>query len=181
MDFFIIPAALAMDAFAVSIGIGIYLISVTKKQILNVSFHFGFFQFIMPIIGYFLAKSFSRYIQNFDHWIAFVLLVYIGINMIIESKDDCCKKTDPTKEKNLIILSIATSIDAMAIGIAFAALGKNIFIPAVSTGIITFIMSFIGVYGGCFLGKKFGKLMEIFGGIVLIIIGSKILIEHLFF
>jgi putative Mn2+ efflux pump MntP len=184
MDFFFIPTALAMDAFAVSISLGISILNVTKRQALKVSFMFGFFQFIMPIAGYLLASLFSKYIQAFDHWIAFSLLIYLGVNMIVESfnKDSFNKNLkDPTKGKNIFLLSIATSIDAMAIGVAFAVLKKSIIITSISTGIITSLLSLFGIKCGCFFGKKFGKIMEVFGGFILIFIGSKILIEHLFF
>ncbi|NLT44362.1 MAG: manganese efflux pump [Thermotogaceae bacterium] len=181
MENLFVATGLALDAFAVSICTGISLEDVTHRHVFRVSFHFGLFQFGMPIIGYLLASSFRNYIMDFDHWIAFILLGIIGGKMLLESFDGkeeaSCK--DRTRGLTLILLSIATSIDALAVGSAYAFLGKRIILTAVMTGFITAMLSALGIKGGQRLGQKFGKLMEAVGGIVLISIGTKILFEHL--
>ena len=178
MENLLVATGLALDAFAVSICAGISLEDVTCRHVFRVAFHFGLFQFGMPIIGYFLAASFRDYIMDFDHWIAFILLGSIGGKMLLESLDRkeevSCK--DRTRGLTLILLSIATSIDVLAVGSAYAFLGKSIIL----TAMITATLSALGVTGGQRLGQKFGKLMEATGGIVLISIGLKILFEHLY-
>ncbi|MEG1065977.1 MAG: manganese efflux pump MntP family protein [Erysipelotrichaceae bacterium] len=172
--------ALSMDAFAVSLAKGM---QAKKKLILialSLAICFGFFQGLMPLIGYILANSFSKYIIQFDHWIAFGLLFILGINMILESKEE----EDTTTKLNLgtiLVLGVATSIDALAVGVSFAFLEVNIIQAIITIGIITFILSFLGVIIGHKLGNYLKKYAEIIGGLVLITIGLKILIEHLFF
>jgi len=180
-----IPISLAFDAFAVSICLGISCGKISKRQVFRVSFHFGLFQFGMPVIGWFGANYFRSLIESFDHWVAFGLLAFIGLHMIKESfdskKDSACpiEKHDKTKGVSLIIYSIATSIDALAAGIALSFLNIDIWIPAMIAGISTFILSFAGAFAGSKLGVKFGRIMEMIGGIILISIGIKILMEHL--
>jgi len=170
MENLLVATGLALDAFAVSICAGISLEDVTCRHVFRVAFHFGLFQFVMP------------FIMDFDHWIAFILLGIIGGKMLLESLDRkeevSCK--DRTRGLTLILLSIATSIDALAVGSAYAFLGKPIILTAMMTGLITATLSALGVTGGQRLGQKFGKLMEATGGIVLISIGLKILFEHLY-
>ncbi|WP_258001824.1 manganese efflux pump MntP [Mesotoga sp. Brook.08.YT.4.2.5.1] len=182
MENLLVATGLALDAFAVSICTGISLEDVTRRHVFRVAFHFGLFQFGMPIIGYFLAASFRDYIMDFDHWIAFILLGIIGGKMLLESLDRkeevSCK--DRTRGLTLILLSIATSIDALAVGSAYAFLGRPIILTAMMTGLITATLSALGVTGGQRLGQKFGKFMEATGGIVLISIGLKILFKHLY-
>lgn len=188
LDLFFISVGLAMDAFAVSLTSGVIIKDLKIKNALKIGLFFGLFQCIMPILGWLAGINFSNYIKTFDHWIAFFLLGFIGAKMIYEAlstkKDDSEDKInkDPLNNKLLFFLAIATSIDALAVGVFFAAGGENalaILKDGLIIGVITFIISFAGV----FLGKKFGSLFqkqaEIAGGIILIIIGVKILIEHL--
>lgn len=149
------------------------------------AFFFGLFQAVMPLIGWFAASRFSHLIEDYDHWIAFGLLAFLGGRMIKESfsnEDKCC--FDPTKLKVVVTLAIATSIDALAIGISFAFVGMNSFTsilsPIVIIGFTSFVISTLGSLIGVFCGKRFNLRMELWGGLVLIIIGVKILIEHLF-
>jgi manganese efflux pump family protein len=182
-----ISAGLAMDAFAVSISYGCTPKKVPLKHILLISISFGIFQALMPVIGWNAGRFFADLIKDYDHWIAFSLLAYIGTRMIIEGmknergNETACETDDHTLDlKRLFVLSIATSIDALAVGLSLSLLGYEILTPAVIIGITTFIFSFIGVKMGCALHRVLGKRVEIFGGAVLIAIGIKILIEHLY-
>ena len=174
-----IGVGLAMDAFAVSICQGLKMIKVNKQYAVIIALFFGIFQAMMPLIGYVIGVQFESYITSIDHWIAFILLGFIGFNMIKESRekeeiDECIYRLD---YKQLTMMAIATSIDALAVGVAFAFL--NVLMAVVIIGIITFGLSLIGVLLGHTLGMKFKSNAEMFGGIVLIIIGLKILLEHL--
>ncbi len=182
-----ISAGLAMDAFAVSISYGCTPKKVPVKHILLISISFGLFQALMPVIGWNVGRFFADLIRNYDHWIAFSLLVYIGIRMIIEgsktdtSEDSSCEMDDHILDlKKLFVLSVATSIDALAVGLSLSLLGYEIITPAIIIGITTFIFSYIGVKMGCRLHNILGKRVEIFGGVVLISIGIKIIIEHMY-
>ena len=173
---------LAMDAFAVSLAKGMCL---QKKDIAKYAILFalvfGFFQAIMPFIGYFCSTKLASYIQDFDHWVAFALLFIIGFKMVkdaFEKKDTNCDISLTIKD--IIVLGIATSIDALAIGVSFAFLNVNILLACTIIGVITFALSFLAVHIGKYLGDVFQKYAEIFGGSILIILGIKILIEHLF-
>jgi putative Mn2+ efflux pump MntP len=186
MNFFLligIALALAMDAFAVSLGISTALEGITKRQTLRVAFHFGFFQFMMPIIGWSAGQSIQKYIEAFDHWIAFGLLLIIGARMIYESfKDEKKKKryeSDPTKGSTLLVLSVATSIDALAVGLSLALLGVGIIYPAVIIGLVAFILTVIGMKVGSLLSQLVKKRGEMTGGIILVLVGVAILLEHL--
>lgn len=182
---FFIAFSLAMDAFAVSISNGLLLKEVNIFAALKFGIFFSIFQFVMPIIGFFCARFFSHSIMEFDHWIAFVLLTTIGFKMIYETfkdeEDHYIYKRDILSFKNLTVLSIATSIDALAVGVSFAFISTNILKSSIIIGVITFILSFLGVIIGSKLGEFFKKGAERMGGIILIFIGFKILIEHLFF
>ena len=176
---------LAMDAFAVSICKGLSMRKVNKKQCLVIGLFFGGFQALMPFIGWVLGSQFEQYITSIDHWIAFILLGFIGGKMVVEAireKDEAVEvgKMDPPLDlKEMFILAIATSIDALAVGITFAFLQVPI-VEAVSIiGITTFVISVIGVYVGNFFGNRYKKKAELAGGIILILIGVKILLEHL--
>lgn len=176
-----IGVGLAMDAFAVSICQGLKMIKVNKKYAVIIALFFGIFQAMMPLIGYVIGVQFESYITSIDHWIAFILLGFIGFNMIKESRekeeiDECIYRLD---YKELTMMAIATSIDALAVGVAFAFLNVNVLMAVSIIGIITFGLSLIGVLLGHTLGMKFKSNAEMFGGIVLIIIGLKILLEHL--
>ena len=179
-ELFLIAIGLSMDAFAVSICKGLATGKVKVKHMLVTGFWFGFFQMLMPLLGYLLAKNFSSQIEAVDHWIAFALLAIIGANMIREGvKGDEEESSSSYSPSGMFPLAIATSIDALAIGVSFAFLSVDI-IPAVSTiGICTFILSAIGVRLGSSFGAMFKGKAEIAGGVILILIGLKILLEHL--
>jgi putative Mn2+ efflux pump MntP len=181
---FVIALALAMDAFAVSVGISLSNEKITKQQTLRLASHFGFFQFMMPLIGWYAAQNIlARYIEPFDHWVAFSLLVIIGGKMIYESFKRTKKvkntKADPTKGLSLLMLSLATSIDALAVGLSLAALHAAILYPAVVIGLVAFFMTVLGVNIGPFFGRIIGKRAELMGGLILILIGVKTLLDHL--
>ena len=179
-EIILISIGLAMDAFAVSICKGLSMKKINWKSTIIIAIYFGLFQAIMPVFGYLLGSSFSVIVQKLDHWIAFILLAIIGGNMIKESKDDETeKRNDKVDFKTMILLAIATSIDALAVGITFAFFKVNIVVSITIIGIITFILSFIGVIIGNKFGYKFQNKAEFIGGMILIIIGLKILLEHL--
>ncbi len=179
-EIFFIGIGLAMDAFAVSICKGLSMKKINLKKIFIVGIYFGLFQAIMPLIGYLLGSFFEELVTKVDHWIAFILLLVIGINMIKEifSKDEE-EYNDSLDIKTMIVLAIATSIDALAVGITFAFLQTNILLCISIIGIVTFIISALGVKIGNKFGDKFEKKAQLAGGIILILIGFKILIEHL--
>ena len=171
---------LAMDAFAVSICKGLSMKKFDIKKGLIIGMYFGLFQGLMPLIGYLLGSTFQDVIVSIDHWIAFVLLGLIGFNMLKEGlSKECDVVNDKVNFKEMLPLAIATSIDALAVGITFAFLKVNIIIAVLSIGLITFVMSFIGSKIGNKVGCKYQKKAQIMGGIILIFIGLKILIEHL--
>lgn len=176
----LISIGLAMDAFAVSICKGLSMKKINWKSTLIIAIYFGLFQAIMPVFGYLLGSSFSVIVQKLDHWIAFILLTIIGSNMIKESKDDEAeKRNDKVDFKTMIFLAIATSIDALAVGVTFAFFEVNIFLSIIIIGIITLVLSFLGVIIGNRFGDKYQNSAEFAGGIILIFIGLKILLEHL--
>jgi putative Mn2+ efflux pump MntP len=178
---FFLAVGLGVDAFSVAIGIGAAKNSKSWAPVLRLSIAFGIFQFIMPIAGWLAGSTVVGMIEVFDHWIAFALLVLIGGKMIREGweKEIDEAKADQTRGLPLVMLSIATSIDALAVGFSFSVLKTPILFPAIIIGIVCFLMTAIGMIFGKGLAKLFGKKVEIFGGIVLIGIGVKILIEHL--
>ncbi|WP_124099993.1 manganese efflux pump MntP family protein [Ruminococcus sp. Marseille-P6503] len=180
-ELFILAAGLSMDAFAVSVCKGLALKNVRAAHMLLAGLWFGGFQALMPAIGYFLGVSFSEKIQQFDHWIAFVLLCFIGANMIKESVSGSADGADASmKPKNMFLLAVATSIDALAVGVTFAFLKISI-APAVSLiGAVTFAFSALGIKIGSIFGTKYKSKAELAGGVILILLGAKILIEHLF-
>lgn len=183
LSIFLIGVGLSMDAFAVSIAKGM---TMKKEELFKYALifglFFGLFQGIMPLLGWWAGSYFQELISSFDHWIAFVLLVVIGANMICDSfHTDEGNEPQNLTLKTILILAIATSIDALAVGISFAFLEVDIILPVVLIGCTTFVLSFIAVYIGNKLGGLLEKYAGILGGIILIIIGSKILIEHLFF
>ena len=175
----LIAIGLAMDSFSVSIANGLATKSFRIDKALTIALSFGFFQALMPILGWLAGESIADYISDFDHWIAFALLTFIGVKMIYESIVDKPNKfLEAYNIKVILILSIATSIDALAVGLSFSFLDISIFFPAIIIGVVAFSLSFFGVY----IGRKFGKFLknriEILGGLILIIIGLKILLEH---
>ncbi len=186
MDFitiFVIAVGLAMDAFAVSIASGVTLKCFQVKPAFRVAVFFGGFQALMPVLGWIAGSSFQKYIQAFDHWIAFGLLSFIGGKMIYESFviKEAESKCDPNNLTTIFILAIATSIDALAVGLSFSVLRVQIITPVIIIGIVTFLLSLVGVYIGGKFGSLFENKIELIGGLVLISIGSKILVEHLFY
>lgn len=182
---FLMGVGLSMDAFAVSICKGLAMRKVNKKQAFVIGLFFGGFQALMPFIGWALGGQFESYITSIDHWIAFVLLVVIGGNMVKEAvsekggEDEVEQMDPPLDIKEMFILAIATSIDALAVGITFAFLNYPIVEAITIIGITTFVISIIGVYVGNFFGSKYKKRAEIVGGVILILLGVKILLEHL--
>ena len=182
IELFLIAVGLSMDAFSVSVCKGLAMPKCTFKKAAIVGLWFGGFQALMPAIGYVLGAQFQETIASIDHWIAFVLLALIGGNMIHEALDNDEEEADASLDvKTMFLLAVATSIDALAIGITFAFLKVNI-IPAVCfIGIVTFIISFAGVKIGNVFGARYKNKAEIVGGIILILLGLKILLEHLGF
>lgn len=182
IELFLISVGLSMDAFAVSVCKGLAMPKCTFKKAAIVGLWFGGFQALMPAIGYVLGAQFQEAIASIDHWIAFVLLALIGGNMIHEALDNDEEEADASLDvKTMFLLAVATSIDALAIGITFAFLKVNI-IPAVCfIGIVTFIISFAGVKIGNVFGARYKNKAEIVGGVILILLGLKILLEHLGF
>lgn len=182
IELFLIAVGLSMDAFAVSVCKGLAMPKCTFKKAAIVGLWFGGFQALMPAIGYILGAQFQETIASIDHWIAFVLLALIGGNMIHEALDNDEEEADASLNvKTMFLLAVATSIDALAIGITFAFLKVNI-IPAVCfIGIVTFIISFAGVKIGNVFGARYKNKAVIVGGIILILLGLKILLEHLGF
>ena len=174
-----IGIGLAMDAFAASICKGLSVKKAKKKHAAILALYFGLFHFGMPLLGFLLGEACSHFVSHVDHWIAFVLLGVIGAKMIVDSFSKKKKQSDDASFKSLITLVIATSIDAFAIGVSFAFLEANIFLAASIVGVITFALSLIGFQIGNKFGNKLGNKSEIAGGINLILIGLKILLEHL--
>ena len=184
MDFLsilLIAIGMAMDAFSVSLGIGTTHLATSLRPTFRLSFHFGFFQFFMPILGWLAGNSIAALISDFDHWVAMVLLSIVGVRMIRSGLDPNQQPptNDPSRGGTLIMLSVATSIDAFAIGLSLAMLGLNILYPSIVIGVVTAGLSLAGLFIGHQLGTKFGKRMEILGGMILIGIGLRVLITHL--
>ena len=183
-ELFLLAVGLSMDAFAVSLCKGLSVEKVKLKNILSCGGWFGGFQALMPLIGFFIGSLFAEYIVSFDHWVAFILLAFIGGNMIKEafSKDEeCdCEKDADFSFKTMFVMAIATSIDALAIGVSLSmAGGVDIWLSIALIGVVTFILSALGVRLGAVFGAKYKKKAELLGGVILVILGLKILLEHL--
>ncbi|MCI5944305.1 MAG: manganese efflux pump MntP family protein [Eubacterium sp.] len=179
-ELFIIAVGLSMDAFAVSVCKGLSVSGLKKKHMLTVGLYFGGFQALMPLIGYFLGAHFRKLIVSMDHWIAFFLLGLIGVNMIRESIGEEEEGIDDSfAVKAMLPLAIATSIDALAVGVTFAFLNVQIVPAILFIGVTTFALSIIGIIIGNIFGSRFKSWAEMAGGIVLILMGVKILLEHL--
>ena len=181
LEIFLIAIALSMDAFAVSICKGLKMKKLNLKHTALIALFFGGFQALMPLLGWFAGKSFEKFVTSFDHWIAFGLLAFIGIKMICDSfkneEDDNCDTFDI---KELFLMAVATSIDALAVGITFALDKTVIILPAVSIiGVTTFVLAAIGVFIGYRFGSRYKNKAELAGGIILVLIGVKILLEDL--
>ncbi len=187
VELIILAVGLSMDAFAVAICKGLSMKKVSFKEMAIVGLWFGGFQALMPLIGYLLGEAFEKYIEQIDHWVAFVLLVLIGALMIKESFEKEEKKEEekenpssPLAFKTMLTMAIATSIDALAVGISFGILPDvNITVAVSSIGIITFILSAVGVKIGNVFGAKYKSKAEFAGGLILVLLGIKILLEHL--
>ena len=173
--------ALAMDAFAVALGTGAVLSRLTGRHLFRLGFHFGLFQALMPVIGWLAGLTVIQWVEAWDHWIAFTLLAIIGGRMIYEafSDEEKTDDRDPTKGLSLVLLSIATSIDALAVGFSLSVIGVSIWMPALVIGLVAGVLTIAGMLLGGRIGDRWGSRVEIFGGLVLIAIGAKILIEHL--
>lgn len=185
MNLFVLIAlavGLAMDSFAVAISTGVALVNVSARQAFRMSFHFALFHVIMVLAGWFVGLNLEKRISSWDHWLVFCLLCFIGIKMIYQSisqNDDDCLKNDPTKGASLVMLSVATSLDALGVGLSFALMELTIWFPVFVIGIVITAFTIIGLFIGGRFGARFGKRMEIVGGLILIIIGFKVLLEHL--
>ena len=184
LELLLIGVGLSMDAFAVAVCKGLGMRRINYRHMLIIALFFGGFQALMPLIGWFLGSQFAGYIQSFDHWVAFVLLVLIGGNMIREAlspeeEETSCAVANKLDHRKLFMMAVATSIDALAIGVTFAFLEVAI-VPAISIiGCTTFCLSLVGVVVGNFFGARYKKRAELTGGIILVLLGVKILLEHL--
>ncbi len=182
-EIFMIGVGLSMDAFAASICKGLNMRRLSAKNMLIIGLFFGGFQALMPAVGWILGKQFEVYITSVDHWVAFALLAFIGGKMIYDvfhgDEDGCCnEKTDKLDMKEVLTLAVATSIDALAVGISFAFLQVEILKAVSVIGVTTFVLSVVGVAVGNMFGAKYEKNATLAGGIILILIGLKILLEH---
>jgi putative Mn2+ efflux pump MntP len=182
LEILLIALSMAMDAFAVCLGAGTQRQTNSARPAFRLSFHFGLFQFLMPVVGWFAGTTIVRYIAAYDHWVAFALLAFVGIRMIRSGLDSNhgAYKNDPSRGWSLVMLSIATSIDALAIGLSLAIIGVTIWYPAVVIGVVTGLVSWLGLRLGNKLGERFGNRMEIIGGAILILIGVRIVLSHIF-
>jgi len=183
IEVLLIAVGLSMDAMVVSLCAGVGGYASSLRPALRISFAFGFFQAVMPVLGWLAGHAVSSWVAGIDHWLAFGLLVFVGIRMIRSGlrADDSDPSCDPTRGSTLIVLSIATSIDALAVGFSIALLSIPILFPALLIGLVTFSLSFLATHMGRRLSFGFGKRMEIVGGLVLGLIGLRILVAHLFF
>ncbi len=171
-----LSVGLAMDAFAVSVAVGMTVDAVTPRHVFRLGFHFGLFQFMMPIVGWLAGEQLAPYISEYDHWVAFALLGYVGGKMLWEARGEKNAEAarDPTRGLRLITLSVATSIDALAVGMSMAFMGVSVWIPSVVIGVITATLSAIGITFGGQIGSRWGRWAEVVGGTVLILIGLRV-------
>jgi putative Mn2+ efflux pump MntP len=176
-----VAIGLAMDAFAVAVASGLAIPQITGRHRFRLGFHFGLFQFLMPVLGWFAGHQVAGYIQAYDHWIAFGLLSFVGGKMIWESaggRPRSSLRADPTRGWSLVTLSVATSLDALAVGFGMAALGVSVWIPSVVIGLVAGAMTVLGLSLGRRLGQQCGRRAEAAGGLVLLAIGVRILFIH---
>ncbi|MEE4313235.1 MAG: manganese efflux pump MntP family protein [Desulfofustis sp.] len=178
-----IAVALAMDAFAVSIAAGVTLCQVSARQTFRLAWHFGLFQAMMPVVGWGAGRTVEGFISAFDHWVAFVLLGFIGGRMILgalRNEPEQVKCTEPTKGWSLVVLSVATSIDALAVGLSLAMLRVPVWVPTLVIGLVAGVFTAVGIQIGGYFGRRLpvARYAELFGGVVLLIIGVRILHEH---
>ena len=185
IELFLLGVGLSMDAFAVSVCKGLGMKKLNKKQALIIGLYFGGFQALMPFVGWLLGSQFQKYITSIDHWIAFILLGFIGGKMMIEAvrewnEEEVVDVMDaPIDHKNMLVLAVATSIDALTVGITFAFLGTPIVEAITIIGITTMVISIAGVVVGNFFGSRYKSKAELIGGLILVLLGLKILLEHL--
>ena len=185
IELLLMGVGLAMDAFAVSVCKGLGMKKLNKKQAVVIGLYFGGFQALMPLVGWILGIQFQKYITSIDHWIAFILLGFIGGKMILEAvkewnEEDIVEvKDQPLDHRNMFVLAVATSIDALATGVTFAMMDVNIWITIAITGLTTFVFSVAGVKIGNLFGSRYQSKAELVGGLILIAMGFKILVEHL--
>ena len=185
VELFLLGVGLSMDAFAVSVCKGLGMRKLNKKQALIIGLYFGGFQALMPLIGWLLGSQFQQYITSIDHWIAFILLGFIGGKMMVEAvrewnEEETVEVMDaPIDHKNMFVLAVATSIDALAVGITFAFLNTPIIEAITIIGITTMVLSIIGVIVGNFFGSRYKSKAEFIGGLILVLLGLKILLKHL--
>ncbi|MFH1264075.1 MAG: manganese efflux pump MntP family protein [Pseudomonadota bacterium] len=178
----VLALALAMDAFAVAVAAGLSLSRVTGKHVFRLAFHFGLFQALMLFAGWAAGTAIRSHIMSIDHWVAFGLLGFVGGKMIFEAVrggEEDRPKQDPTTGWNLILLSVATSIDALAVGLSLAMIGAPIAIPALVIGVVAAVLTMIGMLIGRSVGRAWGRRVEILGGVILLAIGIKILLDHI--
>lgn len=181
LEILLMAVGLAMDCFAVSLGIGTTRYIKGPRPLFRLSFHFGLFQAAMPVLGWLVGTQIAALVAAFDHWVAFGLLVFVGVRMIRSGLDAESEShvSDPSRGRMLILLSVATSIDAFAIGLSLAMLRVQILLPVLVIGVVTGGLSLFGLLVGHRLGRAFGKRMEVVGGLILIAIGLRILLSHL--
>ena len=181
LEIVFLALALSMDSFSVALAVGCAGQGTGKSEVFRLAFHFGLFQGGMPILGWLAGTLIEPIIAPYDHWVAFFLLLLVAIRMIrsgVNPTEDV-HQNDPTRGLSLILLSIATSIDALSVGLGLSMLGMKIWTPSIVIGFITVLVSVIGVTTGSRLGLKFGKRMQIVGGVVLIMIGIRIVVSHM--
>lgn len=176
-----LAVGLAMDAFAVAVATGLVLGRPGPGHVLRLAFHFGLFQFLMPVVGWLAGRTVEQYIREVDHWIAFGLLAFVGGKMLWEARRDASEAVDgdPTRGWMLLVLSVATSIDALAVGLSMAFLEVSVWAPSVVIGVVAFAFTAAGVLLGSRIGRTLGRWPQVVGGLVLLAIGLKILVEHL--
>jgi putative Mn2+ efflux pump MntP len=179
----LIALALAVDAFAVALASGVSLCQVSKRQTFRLSFHFGFFQAMMNIIGWGAGLTVRSLLESFAHWLAFALLALVAVKMIkdaIAGREEEAQKVDPTRGYTLVMLSVATSIDSLAVGLSFSVLNVSIWLPAATIGIVATVLTIVGLRLGCLLGaaSRIGARAEVAGGLILLGIGINILHQH---
>lgn len=180
-EIILIALGLAMDAFAVCLCAGTTGFINGPRPVFRLAFHFGLFQALMPALGWLAGIAVNQFIAPFDHWVAFVLLAFVGLRMVRSGLDPNGEEpcVDPSRGGTLIMLAIATSIDAFAVGLSFAVLEVSIVGPVIIIGVVAALMSVLGVFLGNRLGQTFGKRMEVLGGIILVIIGIRVVISHM--
>jgi putative Mn2+ efflux pump MntP len=177
-----IALGLAMDCFAVAVGTSVTLRPATARQTFRLAFHFGLFQFLMPVLGWLAGLTVADLMGLFDHWVAFGLLAFIGGKSVwtaLRGESKGARLADPTRGATLVVLSVATSIDALAVGFSFAMLHVRVWLPSLVIGVVSSAVTVIGMELGSRLGTRFGRRVEVLGGLVLIAIGIKILVQHI--